>query len=463
MAALALVETEPVYIIQYEGEGKFSVKVQNTSLETVRFPCYYCAPDLAWSVCDCSGKKIQFIGPRKKRREANPSNTQDWLVVLPGEITTIEKSLSLLNAFDWSAGIAPYTVTFRNESCCTIDSLSRVDAYSACSKKELGHGVYKFSQLGGQVKYRGRPEATTSCVDPSLFSFGHTIIEADFEQSRGILYLGPQECAGESMLEKLKNKNIQAIVNCTKHFACHHEKTGDIAYCVVGVNDEMHASIDMYFDGASAFIEASLAAGKNVLVHCRQGISRSSTIVIAYLMQYYHMTRDEAYLFAKNKRPAVNPNLGFWTQLGTYESKLKSKVDQAGESRKSNGLPIDEHWPKVSSVNFQMLRSVQSYHFFFPELHGISSPHQVLALALDHVFGNGFFEPDIQWLIQVLNALPRELDAHNYALTQFLTKKVVGTNEMVDDHFLDTWTGDYNPRKLDHIKTLIVQARDASS
>ena len=91
MAALALVEKEPVYIIQYEGEGKFSVKVQNTSLETVRFPCYYCAPDLAWSVCDCSGKKIQFIGPKIKRRKANPSNTQDWRVVLPGEITTIEK------------------------------------------------------------------------------------------------------------------------------------------------------------------------------------------------------------------------------------------------------------------------------------------------------------------------------------------------------------------------------------
>jgi predicted protein tyrosine phosphatase len=51
--------------------------------------------------------------------------------------------------------------------------------------------------------------------------------------------------------------------------------------------------------------------GKAVLIHCTAGISRSATVVIAYLMKYEGMTMTDAILFLKRKRCIINPNTGF--------------------------------------------------------------------------------------------------------------------------------------------------------
>lgn len=44
-----------------------------------------------------------------------------------------------------------------------------------------------------------------------------------------------------------------------------------------------------YFDKAVNFIEQAMK-DTNVLVHCMAGISRSTTIVVAYLMKVHKMT-----------------------------------------------------------------------------------------------------------------------------------------------------------------------------
>lgn len=49
----------------------------------------------------------------------------------------------------------------------------------------------------------------------------------------------------------------------------------------------------------------------NVLVHCFAGISRSSSGIIAYLMNKYGQTFTEALAYCKAKRPIVDPNPGF--------------------------------------------------------------------------------------------------------------------------------------------------------
>ena len=61
-----------------------------------------------------------------------------------------------------------------------------------------------------------------------------------------------------------------------------------------------------------------------VLVHCQHGISRSSTIVMAYLMKTRNMTNLEAFDLVKAKRPIVDPNFGFLTQLQRFEEVLNS-------------------------------------------------------------------------------------------------------------------------------------------
>lgn len=71
-----------------------------------------------------------------------------------------------------------------------------------------------------------------------------------------------------------------------------------------------------YFDETYEFIREGMIRGA-VLVHCQMGVSRSATVVIAYLMKKYNITAKEALEKVKMKR-CVFPNQGFVAQLGSY-------------------------------------------------------------------------------------------------------------------------------------------------
>ena len=58
--------------------------------------------------------------------------------------------------------------------------------------------------------------------------------------------------------------------------------------------------------------------GKNTLVVCTAGISRSAAIVIAYLIKEHRMPYTMAYNTAKRARVFVNPNVGFERALKKY-------------------------------------------------------------------------------------------------------------------------------------------------
>ena len=54
---------------------------------------------------------------------------------------------------------------------------------------------------------------------------------------------------------------------------------------------------------------------ENILVHCNAGVSRSATIVIAYLMASLGLNYDEAFAKVKSIRSCIRPNDGFVRQL----------------------------------------------------------------------------------------------------------------------------------------------------
>lgn len=68
----------------------------------------------------------------------------------------------------------------------------------------------------------------------------------------------------------------------------------------IEIDDAPSANIDKYFESAYSFIDKKLRAG-NVLVHCRKGISRSATIVIAYLMAKYGIDLKEVLAFIRRR------------------------------------------------------------------------------------------------------------------------------------------------------------------
>merc|ERR1719273_2383739 len=68
-----------------------------------------------------------------------------------------------------------------------------------------------------------------------------------------------------------------------------------------------------------------------MLVHCHQGVSRSATVVMAYIMKSQKKTLKETLDFVRARRKQVMPNIGFWKQLSTFEKTLfdgNTTVDQ---------------------------------------------------------------------------------------------------------------------------------------
>lgn len=73
---------------------------------------------------------------------------------------------------------------------------------------------------------------------------------------------------------------------------------------------------------------ATAAAKTKVLVHCRMGVSRSATAVIAYLMKRFDWSVDKAHQYVKLRRTQICPNRGFIRQLHQWREYLdqKSKI-----------------------------------------------------------------------------------------------------------------------------------------
>ncbi|KAJ7475026.1 dual specificity phosphatase [Mycena latifolia] len=71
--------------------------------------------------------------------------------------------------------------------------------------------------------------------------------------------------------------------------------------------------------GRMWYIEGALRRWEGVLVHCQQGVSRSPSIVIAYLIRNHAMSYDAALAFVKRKCACAKPNPGFAHALIEWE------------------------------------------------------------------------------------------------------------------------------------------------
>lgn len=122
-------------------------------------------------------------------------------------------------------------------------------------------------------------------------------------------------------------------------------KFDDVEYLDVAVRDDESVAIQQQFEPCIAFIERAAEAKGRVLIHCVQGISRSSTIVIWYVMLRMKCTLSAAYSYVLKRRPLIFPNRGFMEQLMAHERQLygAESVSLQDMELLQNGLlsPID--------------------------------------------------------------------------------------------------------------------------
>lgn len=131
----------------------------------------------------------------------------------------------------------------------------------------------------------------------------------------------------------MTRKNVKYVLNLTSET----DEIEAVEYKNIPLEDDDDQELLPHFESCFDFInkaakdasvkekkgkENSGSAVETVLVHSYFGMSRSSAVVIAYLMKEKNWTLREAYEYLKERHSSVNPNDNFVVQLIRYEQEM---------------------------------------------------------------------------------------------------------------------------------------------
>lgn len=141
------------------------------------------------------------------------------------------------------------------------------------------------------------------------------------------LYLG--DSISSRRRDILQDHNITAVVSLSDlrwvHWAqpWYKEIIHEGSHLFIPCNDSMTHDLLPELAGICNFIHSHRNSEpsnvSNVLVHCDKGVSRSATVLIAYLMRTYRWSFNVALAFVAEKR-RIKPNENFKEQLQVWES-----------------------------------------------------------------------------------------------------------------------------------------------
>lgn len=128
------------------------------------------------------------------------------------------------------------------------------------------------------------------------------------------------------------NRNVVLIVNAAIEVV--HQPIRDVSIVNLNWDDSTYQYINKHsiLFKMVKLIDEFLKRGDKVVVNCYAGVSRSATIVCAYLMYKYRISLEKSLEFLKIKREIVNPNQGFMIQLKVLEPILHSLNTSAVQS-----------------------------------------------------------------------------------------------------------------------------------
>ncbi|KAK2184085.1 hypothetical protein NP493_283g03021 [Ridgeia piscesae] len=141
------------------------------------------------------------------------------------------------------------------------------------------------------------------------------------------IFLGDVSIAKDK--EGLRRIGVTHVLNAAQGRKFNQIDTDDAFYSDIGVAflgipaiDVFGFKMSKYFATATDFIENALCSeGGKVLVHCQQGLSRSSSLVLAFLMLKRGLRAVDACTTLRQIRP-VMPNDGFLEQLAALDCQL---------------------------------------------------------------------------------------------------------------------------------------------
>jgi len=168
-------------------------------------------------------------------------------------------------------------------------------------------------------------------------------MDAPKEASRVLPFLwqGSLENATDQVFSK--DAKITHIVNVSTFTYDLPSTVHPQNYLQIAVLDAFGAHLAPYLDKCVKFLKSANRLYEDTngetgscLVHCQAGISRSSIVSIAFLMNHRHMGWEPAKDYLKQRRYFINPNMNFAGELVTYEKLLIER----GVINKNNGADV---------------------------------------------------------------------------------------------------------------------------
>ena len=187
-------------------------------------------------------------------------------------------------------------------------------------------------------------------------------IETDKDYSciiDGLLYYGNLKPALND--EELSKIGVKAIISIlSKGRQIDHDKE---KFSVLNINTEDYvtSSLNDWADNTSNFIEENIKNNKPVYVHCAQGMSRSTSCVLHYLMSKRGMNLKDSFNLVKSKRNIAAPSIGFFKDLIEFEKKLFGK----------NSISLAEYSINMIQENFPTLnrKEIEDVYYKYENLY----------------------------------------------------------------------------------------------
>lgn len=114
------------------------------------------------------------------------------------------------------------------------------------------------------------------------------------------LYLGSDIVAKD--LQKLRENGITHVINCAADYSDNYHVKEGIKYLPFHLKDHVRENIECCFYEVIDFMTEAKKEGGRVYVHCVQGISRSTTMCLCYMIHQDKITLEDGLKQIREKR-----------------------------------------------------------------------------------------------------------------------------------------------------------------
>ncbi|XP_071237799.1 dual specificity protein phosphatase 22-A-like isoform X4 [Salvelinus alpinus] len=124
----------------------------------------------------------------------------------------------------------------------------------------------------------------------------------------------------------------------------------DMTYLCIHAADASSQNLSQHFKESIRFIHECRLNGGACLVHCLAGVSRSTTMVVAYLMTVTTYSWEECLSAVKAVRSFVGPNYGFQHQLQEYQMNQVTEPQFVGHGLQGFESVLQGCWPMLTPM-----------------------------------------------------------------------------------------------------------------